>query len=97
GCAPLSLHVALPISGGRLEDLRSDGQQFESILLFQVHATGLVRFRLLSPGKQRENAGQRAVAKVDRLGRTGDPLYLDRIEDFLPDRKSTRLNSSHVK
>src|SRR5207302_9924166 len=89
----LSLHDALPISVERLvgDQLVDRADPVQRPVEQGLQPRGLARL----PGDHVDGQGGVLVGgRQDDLGRPPAPALADRLR---PDRKSTRLNSSHVK
>src|SRR5690606_41581232 len=87
--SPLPLHDALPISGDR-QQLHALGGQLE---LHPDGVEGDLGVDVVQPG---HHVG-RGVARAPASQRVVDDLGALDVDVDLQDRKSTRLNSSHVK
>src|SRR5207302_4601316 len=90
-----SLHDALPISGGRdLDKLRAAAQ------LVDRGAAGVAHARTQAAGELLDHPHDAALvgdAPLDALGHQLVDVHVRVLEVAVRDRKSTRLNSSHVK
>src|SRR5207244_11392871 len=88
---PLSLHDALPISGWRLEYENDAGIRFGSPVLKVERDAAVIRQLLLDALSNFREPKESLLASVLRPAVEG----LQQRPDARPDRKSTRLNSSH--
>src|SRR5690606_41261247 len=93
-CAsPLSLHDALPILAAHAA-LGVQGRIFEVSLLGATRTIALFEEGRVAEARALAEAGfERALDDQDDVGRSQYAMALG----FMEDRKSTRLNSSHVK
>src|SRR5690606_40271658 len=89
--APLSLHDALPISPDEPLEVRVDGRTGE---VFPVPVAENEAFRVFTPAPQTVLGNS---FTVEGQARVFEAAFTWQLEDGHIDRKSTRLNSSHVK